>query len=167
MKKSHDLHQEKNLLGNNPKDPLLNWSESCGAYNPYAQTPYAQTWTGYPGFTIPKMGLCYDVFDEGEQLVIEIPFPGLIRDSLEVVVERNYLIVRGQTEAGEGQQSHKGRTRHLILSQIPKGNFEQAIPLAFEVNPSGSSAAFANGILTIHLKKSASELNNRISVTFS
>lgn len=117
--------------------------------------------TQYPGFT--RLGLAYDIFQEGEQIIIEIPFPGLVRESLTITQEDRFLRVIGTTFAEKGVASQE---RIMLQKQIPSGTFEQVIALPFDTQEDETQAIYDNGILTIMLKIEPSPKMKRVHASF-
>ena len=156
-------------------------SGNTGTKNPYSQSFGSETIPGEnwdPAFTsatgqfpflqgsVPySNSLCYDLFEEAESLVVEIPFPGLSPETLSVVQENHWLRIWGET----GNYSHPNRKspqqRKVIVNQIPKGVFDQTIMLPCEV--ADAAANFSNGILTIRLKKAVGQNSRKVPVQFN
>ena len=108
--------------------------------------------------------LCYDLFEEAEGLVIEIPFPGLTTETLSVVQENHWLRVWGETGDITGSNKKSPQQRKVIVNQVPKGVFDQTIMLPCEV--ADTTASFSNGILTIRLKKAVGKNAQKVPVQF-
>ncbi len=145
-----------------PKFHSVESKESCSGYGPAYFTqqnpqyscyeyPYRALTGQYPyahGISQFAFGLTYDIYEEKDHLAVEVPFPGLVKDSLEVTVENRWLRIRGQTEQA-GCTTH----RNVILNQVPKGAFDQTILLPEELDPTSTQAVFTNGILSVRIKK--------------
>ena len=75
-----------------------------GQQNPQftgCEIPFAQQYSQAPymhSIQQTSFGLCYDIIEEGNSLVIEIPFPGLIRDTLDVVLQNRWVYLQGKDD---------------------------------------------------------------------
>lgn len=90
----------------------------------------------------------YSVFDEGDEVSVEVELPGVdpedlevrgFRDRLHVEAERNPLEVEGDREA--------------LAGWTGPARFDVAIPLEIEVEPADAVARFGSGMLTVAFPK--------------
>ena len=89
-----------------------------------------------------------DVYETEEQIVVALELAGMDREKLEVVVESNTLVVRG-----ERRETPPRERRSYHRMEIPKGAFERSIPLPEPVDPDQTRAVFEDGLLRIVLPK--------------
>jgi molecular chaperone IbpA len=90
----------------------------------------------------------YDIVKTGEDTYrIEMAVAGFGQDDLDIMQERNVLVVKGQkTEAKDGEYLHRG---------IAGRTFERKFELADHVRV--ENAALANGLLRVSLKREIPE----------
>lgn len=127
-------------------------------FNALNSTHFASTSPFTGNFT--HFGLSYDIFQDGEELIIEIPFPKLNPETLSITQENRLLKVSGATET-----QASGRTPLFI--QTPFGFFEQFIQLPIAVHEDKTKALYRDGILTISLIPISSGRENKINISFS
>ncbi len=89
-----------------------------------------------------------DVTETDTQVVVLVELAGLSKEQVELVVERNTLLIRGRRQ--EGPHSPK-RNYHRL--EIYWGPFERVVPLPTPVQPKATQAIFGDGMLKIVLTK--------------
>lgn len=114
----------------------------------------------------PRLALAYDIYQDGDSLVIEIPFPRLNPQSLTITQENRVLKISGSTEVHTTKAS-ASQTRVPLFVQIPRGHFEQLIHLPLAVQEGHAKASFEDGVLIITIKLLGSGRENRVHVSFA
>jgi HSP20 family protein len=89
-----------------------------------------------------------DVFERGNNLVVRADLPGLDRDNIDVEVENDSLIIRGERRS-ENEDNQEGYYR----SERSYGSFYRAIPLPDGVDANACNATFKDGVLEVTLPK--------------
>lgn len=89
-----------------------------------------------------------DVTETETQVVVLVELAGVRREDVELAVDRNTLLVRGQRP--EGQHTGK-RSCHRL--EIYWGAFERVVPLPTPVHPEATQAVFRDGMMEIVLTK--------------
>lgn len=106
--------------------------------------------------------LAADVIESGNDVVVKLEVPGLEPEAIDVHVEDDVLVVRGekrvQREAQEG--------RYHVL-ECAYGVFERAVPLPTAVDETRASARYRHGVLRVTLPKRATQRSGRIDVSVS
>lgn len=97
-----------------------------------------------PGVFQPRV----DVVDEGDALRISADLPGMERKDVEVLVEDDALVLRGEKKL-ESTREEKGCYR----VERAFGSFQRIIPLPEDVDPERAEAHFDKGVLTLRLPK--------------
>lgn len=89
-----------------------------------------------------------DIFETADELVVRAELPGMRREDIEVNVEGNTLILRGERkfEAEEDKESY-----HRV--ERVYGAFRRVLDLPATVDPDRVEATYRDGILEIHLGK--------------
>lgn len=89
-----------------------------------------------------------DVVDDGNALRVTAELPGMARDDVEILVEDEYLVLRGEKKLE--QKNEEDGCYHL---ERAFGSFQRIIPLPDGVDPERAEASFENGTLTIRFPK--------------
>lgn len=108
--------------------------------------------------------LAADMFEAGDKLIVRLEVPGLKADAINVSVDGNELVVRGEKEWGFEQQDELGK---FYFAEIAIGQFERRINLPKrKVADDNNDASYANGVLTIKMpfSEEASSPPRNISV---
>jgi HSP20 family protein len=112
-----------------------------------------------------------DVSQSDREWCIEAELPGVNHEDIQVNIQNHHLILRAETRGGtetpgEGQGPAQGQAgqaggaggpqRQYLQRERRYGFFERVIPLPENVDEEKVSCEFRNGVLTVHLPKSAS-----------
>ena len=97
-----------------------------------------------------------DVSQRGNDLVIHADLPGLTKDDINVDIEDNQIILRG-----ERRDEHEQNEQGIYHSERSYGSFYRAIPLPQGVNPEQANATFQNGVLEITVPMPAQQSRGR------
>lgn len=89
-----------------------------------------------------------EVFERGNNLVIRADLPGLSREDVDVEVDDDALIIRGERH-NDVEDEQEGYYR----SERSYGSFYRAIPLPDNVDASQCNATFRDGVLEVTLPK--------------
>jgi HSP20 family protein len=89
-----------------------------------------------------------DVVDTGETLTVAAELPGVAKEDLEVLVEGESLVLRG-----EKRQEYEGREEGCYHIERAFGRFERRIPLPDNVDPGRAQAEFENAVLRVRIPK--------------
>lgn len=89
-----------------------------------------------------------EVREQGNNLVVRADLPGLSRDDIDVEVDEDALIIRGERNS-DWEDNQEGYYR----SERSYGSFYRAIPLPEGVDPNACNATFKNGVLEVTLPK--------------
>ena len=102
-----------------------------------------------------------EVFDRGNNLVVRAELPGLSREDVDVEVDDDALVIRGERH-NDVEDEHDGYYR----SERSYGSFYRAIPLPEGVDPNACNANFKDGVLEVTLPKPARQVSRarKISV---
>ena len=96
------------------------------------------------GMIVPKL----DVSETKEIVEITAELPGVKEEDVDVSVTSNILTLKG-----EKTESKEEKEKDYSLVERSYGSFARSLPMAFDINPDDVSAKFANGVLTITIKK--------------
>jgi HSP20 family protein len=102
-------------------------------------------------FYLPSYGwamLGGDLFEDEKRVVARLEVPGMDKDDLDIEVQGDELIVRGEKRFE--REDSEGRYRML---QCAYGSFRRAFSLPTEVAIDEAKATYKNGVLRIELPK--------------
>jgi len=89
-----------------------------------------------------------DVYETPEAYVLELELPGLGRDDVEIQVQVDELVVRGERRPLPG-----GRPEVFHRLERRNGPFARGFRFTEEVNPDAVSAEFRDGLLRLQVPK--------------
>ena len=88
-----------------------------------------------------------NMYDSGDQFILQAEVPGMSRDDLQIKIHGNYLELSGNRQAGapEGYKAHR----------VERGNsmFTKSFTLSADVDVDKVVAELGDGILTLTLPK--------------
>ena len=102
--------------------------------------------------------LVVDVYERGNELVIESTIAGVGIDNIDVTVEPDLIVIRG-----ERQKKEKPESVRYYYQECFWGKFARTLVLPCPVKPEQVKANLKNGILTIVLPK-AEEKNQSVEI---
>jgi len=102
---------------------------------------------------------CVDIYEKGNEITIETELPGITQKDITILLHSNRIEIRGTKR--ENMPSVK--FRYLRLER-EFGTFRRLISLPGSVIPEKTRATFANGILTIELRKSRRREEKEVKV---
>ena len=94
-----------------------------------------------------------------DAMVLTVELPGLSADEIDIEIESQLLVVRGEkheTAAHEGGRYH--------LRERSYGPFQRAFRLPRSVQGDGISAHYENGVLSIRMPKAPEAKSRRIEI---
>lgn len=95
-----------------------------------------------------------DLSDREAETVVEIDLPGIDRESLDVRMDGDQLVVSGtRTRAGTGR-----------ITERPSGTFERRFSISGKIDQSGISADYRDGVLTIRLPRAPETEARRVKI---
>ncbi len=100
-----------------------------------------------------------DVFESKDNVLVKADLPGLKKDEIDVTVQDNTLILRGEKkENDEIEEEGYVRTERFY------GSFQRVISLPSDVDSSKAKAEYKDGILQLTLPKKEEAKPKQISV---
>lgn len=104
-----------------------------------------------------------DMFDRGDELIIQAFVPGLRAEHLDVQVDNGVVTISGSYPHLYDSDEMRGHTWYT--RELRGGRFQRSIALPYKVDWDNSSAAVSDGILRLTFPKAAEAKPRRISVT--
>jgi HSP20 family protein len=109
-----------------------------------------------PAMDTPAM----DVYEEGDNVVIETPLPGMKPDDIDINIEHGTLTIRGESKSAEERKD-----RNYLIREQRMGRFQRSLRLPDTVDTNACQASYDNGVLRLTLPKSEQAKPRRIPVT--
>ena len=101
-----------------------------------------------------------DLIDAGDNYVLDVVLPGLKGDDINIEASRKSITISGErTAAGDDQQVLRRERRY--------GSFHRVINLPVAIDHEQVSADYTNGILTVHVPKSAEVRHQVVKVNIA
>ncbi len=104
--------------------------------------------------------LMIDVYQKGEELVVESAVAGIDPESIDINVTRDSITIKGSRERQEEVQNDE-----YFYQECYWGKFSRSVILPYEIDPERAQASFKNGILTVRLPKASTERTKKLRVT--
>jgi HSP20 family molecular chaperone IbpA len=89
-----------------------------------------------------------EVLQRGDRLVICVDLPGISRESVNVEIQRDRVLVDGERK----EEPQSGSTPGFRRSERSYGPFHRAVPLPEGVDPDSAEASMRDGVLEISLR---------------
>lgn len=103
--------------------------------------------------------LTIDVYQDGEDVVVQSTVAGVSDNDLDVHVTNESVTIRG-----ERQKSEKIEDKDYFYQECFWGKFSRSVMLPVEVDPEKSTATVKNGVLTIRMPKMNRQKAKKVKV---
>jgi len=127
---------------------------------------------------LPAIGLMpsVDISETDNEIEITAELPGLERKDVEISIQDNVLIIRGekkvetqsgngqQGKEGENQQGKEGENKNRRVTERMYGAFYRAIELPPGVDPANVQATMSKGVLKVTIPKPPHSQPKKIEV---
>lgn len=100
-----------------------------------------------------------NLFEDENRVVVQLEIPGMSKRELEVEIQENLLVVRGEKRFQ--REDTEGRYRVL---QCAYGSFERVVTLPAAVRSEQAVATYTDGVLRVELPKLSASAPERHSV---
>ena len=100
-----------------------------------------------------------DIYEEGNNIVVKAPLPGIKPEDLNIEVHENVLTI-----SGEVKEEKERKEKDYHLRERGYGHFQRSVTLPEEVKVDQAEAEFSEGILTLTLPKTESAKKKKILV---
>ncbi len=104
-------------------------------------------------------GPAMDVYEEGDNLVVEAHLPGMKPDDIDINVQQGVLTISGRTEA---EQEHRGR--NYLLREQRAGRFSRSLQLPATYETEQCEASYEHGVLRLAFPKAEGAKPRRIQI---
>jgi HSP20 family protein len=115
-----------------------------------------------PDFFTEEMGWmpAIEVVDADKTIEVTVELPGMSKDDVDISLEHNVLTIRGEKKE---EKEEKEKERYVFERFY--GTFQRAFTLPSPVEAGNVKAEFRNGVLRIHLPKTAESQGKKIPIT--
>ena len=100
-----------------------------------------------------------DIYESGDDVVLLADMPGIDENTIDIMLEKNILTIRGF--ADDGEREGYG----LAYSEYDTGDYERTFALSDEVDRNKIEATMKNGVLKLTLPRAEEARTRRIEVT--
>jgi HSP20 family protein len=114
---------------------------------------------GEPGTDLGTWSPRVDVYEKGEQVVVEAELPGINKEDIDIRAEKNVLILRGQRK-----QNEEIKEDDYYRSERCYGSFSRSFTLPATVDADKAGATYKDGVLTLTLPKHKEAKPKQISI---
>lgn len=120
-------------------------------FNQLATPAFNHTqWTqGYP----------IDLYETGDELVLQMAVPGVASEDLDVSIEGRELSIQGNLPQADDEG------RRYWLQTIPTGEFRRTLTLPVQVEVDGVNATVEDGLLTLRMPKQVEARARKINIS--
>jgi HSP20 family protein len=125
----------------------MNWQHRFGADLEQGESAY--------GSWAPPV----DIFERGDDLVIRTEIPGVDKNDIDIDVENNTLVIRGERKR---DKEFEGKTAYR--TERVYGKFVRSFSLPRTVDSSRISATYKDGVLELTLPKAEEAKPKRIEI---
>jgi HSP20 family protein len=105
-------------------------------------------------------GPAVDVYEDGDELIVEAHVSGFKPEQLDVNVERGVLTISGQTEAEQERKE-----RNYLLREKRSGRFTRSLQLPPSYTADPTQATFEHGVLRLVFPKAEEAKPRRIQIS--
>lgn len=99
-----------------------------------------------------------DIYENDEGINLVADMPGVDEKSIDIMLEKNVLSIRGTVEA-EAPEDYS-----LAYAEYGVGDYERRFTLSDEIDQENIEASVKNGVLHLHLPKAGPAKARKISV---
>lgn len=121
-----------------------NFGNKAGSTNPFA---VSQEY-------MPKC----DLFESGEELILEVELPGLRKEDLQIAINHDTIAINGEFKSFHSKDKY-------FLKERANRKFKKELSLPFPVLTNSVQSELINGILTIKMPINREEIEN-IPISF-
>jgi HSP20 family protein len=143
-------------------DPFRELEEVSTHLNRLFNQPFGRRLMEDEGSLMAGWAPAVDVQETDGEYLIKADLPDVKKEDVRVELQDGMLCLRGERRQ---EKEEKGKRFHRI--ERAYGQFERRLALPSEVDPQKVAAAFKDGVLNVHLPKSASAKPNTIAVKVS
>ncbi|HBG61330.1 MAG: hypothetical protein A2Y03_03500 [Omnitrophica WOR_2 bacterium GWF2_38_59] len=100
-----------------------------------------------------------DIYDSKDNILIKADLPGLTKDEVEVTIQNNNLILKG-----EKKKEKEIKEENYYRAERFYGSFYRTIPLSTAVETDKVDASYKDGVLTLKIPKKEEAKPKQITI---
>jgi HSP20 family protein len=143
-------------------DPFRELEEVSTRLNRLFHQPLGRRLIDDEGSLMAEWAPAVDVQETDGEYLIKADLPDVKKEDVHVELQDGMLCLRGERRQ---EKEEKGKKFHRV--ERAYGQFERRLALPSEVDPQKVAAEFKNGVLNVHLPKSASAKPKAVEVKVS
>jgi HSP20 family protein len=141
------------------RDSFRDLYEDIGKWFDYPWRPWpAARFFEVDGKWTPRV----DIFEEGNELVVKAELPGVKKEDMEVTLEGDTLIIRG-----ERKQEKEVKEDHYYRKESSYGSFSRQFTVPAGITSADIKASYKDGILEVRLPKPAQPESAKTTIPVS
>ncbi len=113
----------------------------------------------FDGWTGLGSGFAMDLYEEGDNYVLEAALPGVRPGDVDISLQGNMLTIKGKVSEADGKEG-----RDYLVRELGSGEFIRTLTLPAEVNADQVNATFEHGMLRLVLPKTPAFKAKRIKI---
>lgn len=114
----------------------------------------------YGGTSKPVYSPRLDVYEENDNIVVDVELPGLEKDDVSVAVDGDVLTLKGEKK----QESEAKEDEPVYRRERFYGSFQRSLQLPSDIDAEKVNAAYKNGVLRVALPKSEAAKPRQIAI---
>ncbi len=114
---------------------------------------------GEAGDSLVSWSPAVDIYETGDELVLQAELPGFARDGISIDLEGSVLVLSGERTPGD-----EAEASHFHQRERPIGTFQRRFTLPAHANGDRIQATFDAGLLTVRIPRKAESRSRRIEV---
>jgi HSP20 family protein len=126
-------------------------------FDAYLREPLAAM--DWPRWQSDKWSPPIDLAENDKEFTVRAELPGIDPKDLDVTVTGNQLVV-----SGEKKESDEHKEKDFYRSETRYGSFRRTVTLPEGIDTENVDAQFANGVLTLHLRKTVPTAAKRVEI---
>ena len=100
-----------------------------------------------------------DIYETEKDFTIAVDLPGIERETLEINLDNDKLVIRGERAAEEAEEQRR--------TERPHGRFLRRFGVPASVDQKGISAEYKDGVLRVRLPKRKEQKARRVEIKVS
>jgi HSP20 family protein len=109
---------------------------------------------------VPALTPAADIYETGDELVVELEVPGFDEKDLAIEVRDHTLSV-----TGERKEETEREEKTLRLRERLEKRFARQFELPTDIDSEHVGAAYSKGVLTVHVPKTVHEKPHKVEIT--
>lgn len=100
-----------------------------------------------------------DVYEEGENVIVEAPLAGIDAEDLDISIENDVLSIQGSSE-----QKSEVDDKNYYRKEVRYGSFHRAVALPCAVDGDNAEAEYKDGVLKVTVPKAPQVTKKSIKI---